>query len=83
MLYWRNTFIVGTKMFSRWKLQIKTEQRKFSINPFEKNQEAGIGSFFEIKKKKLLQWEKWDWRHSDQMTKANGQTIIGGGRVAD
>ena len=41
-------------MFSRWKLQIKTEQRKFSINPFEKNQEAGIGSFFEIKKKKIV-----------------------------
>ena len=41
-------------MFSRWKLQIKTEQRKFSINPFEKNQEAGIGSFFEIKKKKII-----------------------------
>ena len=54
MLYWRNTFIVGTKMFSRWKLQIKTEQRKFSINPFEKNHEAGIGSFFEIKKKKIV-----------------------------
>ena len=54
MLYWRNTFIVGTKMFSQWKLQIKTEQRKFSINPFEKNQEAGIGSLFEIKKKKIV-----------------------------
>lgn len=39
-------------MFSRWKLQIKTEQRKFSINPFEKNQEAGIGSLFEIKNEK-------------------------------
>ena len=39
-------------MFSGWKLQIKTEQRKFSINPFEKNQEAGIGSLFEIKNEK-------------------------------
>ena len=51
-------------MFSRWKHHTKTEQRKFSINPFEKNQKSGIGSPFEIKKKKNDKMETQDWWHS-------------------
>ena len=50
-LLYENFYFSGQRCFLG-KLQIKTEQRKFSINPFEKNQEAGIGSLFEIKNEK-------------------------------